>query len=129
MFYKPTKSADKTKLKPADFLSFSLEADSFVVSKNKALSSEPFLRVALHKDTSNIYQHYYKDKWYYGSNPDMLTKFTKKNYIEVLNKLMADKPKVLAKINNKHWAFGEMADLVSYYVHYEEWWAATDTQQ
>jgi hypothetical protein len=56
-----------------------------------------------------------KKTYYYGSNPDSLTKLEKKEFINVMSSIMADKPGVVAKIKDKTFKYGNIEDLVAYY--------------
>jgi hypothetical protein len=49
-----------------------------------------------------------KNVYYYGSDADALTKLEKKQFIEVMSKLMADKPEVVVKIQDKTFKYGKL---------------------
>ncbi|MGY4537261.1 hypothetical protein ACVW0P_001677 [Mucilaginibacter sp. UYNi724] len=57
-----------------------------------------------------------KTTYYYGKTPDNVTKLEKKQFVEVMSNLMADKPEVVAKIKDKTFRYGDMQDLVTYYL-------------
>ncbi|GGH04549.1 hypothetical protein [Mucilaginibacter phyllosphaerae] len=56
-----------------------------------------------------------KTTYYYGTNADKLTKLDKKQFMEVMSGMMADKPEVVAKIKDKTFRYGDMQDLLTYY--------------
>lgn len=56
-----------------------------------------------------------KTTYYYGATPDKVTKLEKKEFIEVMSNIMADKPEVVAKIKDKTFRYGDMEDLLTYY--------------
>jgi hypothetical protein len=56
-----------------------------------------------------------KTTYYYGLSPDKVTKLEKKQFIEVMSILLADKPDVVAKIKDKTFRYGDMDDLINYY--------------
>ncbi|MFD0765311.1 hypothetical protein ACFQZI_10650 [Mucilaginibacter lutimaris] len=56
-----------------------------------------------------------KTTYYYGKTADNVTKLEKKQFIEVMSSLMADKPEVVAKIKDKTFRYGDMDDLLTYY--------------
>jgi hypothetical protein len=58
---------------------------------------------------------YTKEKYYYGNNPDNLTELTRKDFMNVMSRVMADKPEVVAKIQKKDYRYGDMKDLLVYY--------------
>lgn len=53
--------------------------------------------------------------YYYGPTQDKVTKLEKKQFIEVMSNIMADKPEVVAKIKDKTFRYGDMEDLLTYY--------------
>ncbi|RYU91526.1 hypothetical protein EWM62_06190 [Mucilaginibacter terrigena] len=56
-----------------------------------------------------------KKTYYYGSSPDNVTKLEKKQFIEVMSTLLADKPEVVAKIKDKTFRYGDIEDLLTFY--------------
>jgi len=56
-----------------------------------------------------------KTTYYYGISPDKVTKLEKKQFIEVMSTILADKPDVVAKIKDKTFRYGDMDDLINYY--------------
>jgi hypothetical protein len=140
----------ETKVNCWQLRSFVTEKDSFVTSRNKLAINNPIVQVTIADDSLKVYslqisvtptsvmtggigittvrqKDIIKLQYVYGPNPDNLYKFQKKTFVETATKIMAKKPKVVAKIKNEHFKYGELEELISYYVHYEEWWAATDT--
>nr|WP_067059071.1 hypothetical protein [Mucilaginibacter sp. L294] len=53
--------------------------------------------------------------YYYGPTQDKVIKLEKKQFIEVMSNIMADKPEVVAKIKDKTFRYGDMEDLLTYY--------------
>jgi hypothetical protein len=144
IYFKPEKKAEKIKLKNTQIKSFALrddsvKMDSFVVSVNKEFKNAPFLQVLLDNDVK-IYSFaemassggmttpgaggtmivgpgysYINTKYYYGSNPNDVISLTKKNFIEVMSKIMADKPDVVEKIKTKKLRYKMLGDLIELY--------------
>lgn len=56
-----------------------------------------------------------RTNYYYGTTQDNVTKLEKKQFIEVMSNIMADKPEVVAKIKDKTFRYGDMVDLLTYY--------------
>jgi hypothetical protein len=56
-----------------------------------------------------------KTTWYYGANADNVTRLHKKNFIEIMSKIMADKPEVAAKIKDQTFRYGNIISLLFYY--------------
>lgn len=56
-----------------------------------------------------------KTTYYYGTNKDNVTKLDKKNFMEVMSAIMADKPEVVAKIKDKTFRYGDIEDLLNFY--------------
>jgi hypothetical protein len=141
--FKPKKNVDGAKIYSKDFKSFVMGEDSFVVSKNILLEKNPFLKVLVNNaDTTRLYAYliakevkvggiagsvgmfttglglslkYFSSTYYFGSNPNNLTKLDKKNFIETMSKIMADKPEAVARIKNKKLRYGDMEDLLYFY--------------
>lgn len=53
--------------------------------------------------------------YYYGTNPDMLTEVTHKNFVEILTEIMASQPAAVEKIRNKTYKFNDLPKLVAYF--------------
>jgi hypothetical protein len=53
--------------------------------------------------------------YFYGSNPDTLQLITRKNFIEIMSNILADKPEVVARIKDKTFDIFLMDDLLTYY--------------
>lgn len=53
--------------------------------------------------------------YYFGNTQDNVTKIDKKNFIDAMSNIMADKPGVVAKIKDKTFRYGDMEDLLTYY--------------
>jgi len=116
--------------------------DSFIVSKNIMLENNPFLRVVIANNiklyswlttttmaptmTMGTYgwkldlitkgsRYSVKTTYFFGSDPENVTKLDKKNFIEIMSKIMADKPEAVARIKNKKLRYGDMEDLLYFY--------------
>jgi hypothetical protein len=53
--------------------------------------------------------------YYYGTNPDSITLIKRKEFKNIMTKIMADKPLVVQKINDKTYELAEIEDLISFY--------------
>ena len=53
--------------------------------------------------------------YYYGTDADNVTKLDKKKFLEVMSNVMADKPEVVAKIQDKTFKYGDLDDLITFY--------------
>lgn len=53
--------------------------------------------------------------YYYGTNPDLLTEVTHKNYVEILSEIMASQPEAVEKIRNKTYKFNDLPKLTAYF--------------
>ncbi|MDT3405514.1 hypothetical protein [Mucilaginibacter terrae] len=129
IFFKEKEDAQKVKLLSKQISGFVMDKDSFVVSKHIDLKDFSFLSVVLNTPTklylstiaysaitsNGMVSGGVLKNYYYGPDPDNITKITRKNYIDVLSQLMADKPDVVAKIKDKKFRFGRIDDLVEYY--------------
>jgi hypothetical protein len=131
-----------TRIFAGNITSFVVARDSFVVSDARVLNETPFLQVAVNNNPLKLYiarvrRHspefgvgtsvgflsiagetsfpYTKEKYYYGKNPDNLTELTRKDFIDVMSQVMADKPEVVTKIQKKDYRYGDMKDLLVYY--------------
>jgi hypothetical protein len=141
--FKPKKDADGLKIYAQGFKSFVLGEDSFAVSKSALLAKNPFLKVLINNnDTTKLYVYliakkmnvggiagsfgmftaglglslkYFSSTYYYGTNPDNLTKLDKKQFIEVMTRIMADKPEAVKRIKDKKLRYGDMEDLLYFY--------------
>ncbi|OKS87111.1 hypothetical protein [Mucilaginibacter polytrichastri] len=70
--------------------------------------------VASPKAKSNLTKGF-SAAYFYGSNPDTLQLITRKNFIEIMSSILADKPEVVAKIKDKSFDIFLMDDLLTYY--------------
>jgi len=131
-----------SKIFAGNITSFVVAQDSFVVSDSRILNETPFLQVAtngpLKLYIARLPRHtpefglgtqigflsiggatsfpYTKNKYYYGNNPDNITELTRKDFIDVMSRVMADKPEVVKKIQDKDYRYGDMNDLLVYYM-------------
>jgi hypothetical protein len=142
IYYKPEKKSDNLKIPSDQLKSFVLGADSFVVSKNELFEKKPFLSVLLNTNiklysstvtkssgsmmTMGPYGNmtmsgasfkYGKETYYYGPDPDNITKLEKKQFIDVMSRIMADNPEAVSRIKNKKLRYGDMKDLLYFYKH------------
>jgi hypothetical protein len=137
--YKANKEAKKIKVPSTQLQGFIIEQDSFVVSHYKDLTKAPFLEVLLNSPVKLYVSSISvssapvmmgggaigammapgirggSKNYYYGTGTEDITKLDKKQFIEVMSKLMASKPEVVAKIQNKTFKYSKIADLVVYY--------------
>jgi hypothetical protein len=131
-----------TRVFAGNITSFVVARDSFVVSDSKILNETPFIQVAINSPlklyVARLPRHtpdfglgtsigflsvagemsfpYTKNKYYYGNNPDNLTQLTRKDFIDVMSRIMADKPEVVEKIQKKDYRYGDMNNLLVYYL-------------
>jgi len=135
--YNSTKSV---KVFSKDIRSFVAGKDSFVVSNFDKIKKTPFLAVLVNNDlklyaveiwrgtaassfgligfaataaTNSVLVMDYT--YYYGTDPDNLTKLTHKEFMDVMSKVLADKPNVVAKIQDKTYRYSDMKELLTYY--------------
>jgi hypothetical protein len=134
--FKPAKKADNVKIYSTALRSFVIGEDSIVTSNNVLFKKSPFLRVLINNsDTTKLYEYlvahrggsgtmgagisasinYTTSTYYYGTNPDNPTKLDKKNFIETMSHIMADKPEAVARIKNKKLRYGDMNYLLYFY--------------
>jgi hypothetical protein len=134
--FKPTKKANDIKLYSSAIKSFVIGEDSIVVSNYESFKKSPFLRVLISsKDTTKLYEYvtarrggtgtmgtgisvqvnYPVSTYYYGTNPNNITKLDKKQFIDVMSRIMVDKPEAVARIKNKKLRYGDMEDLLYFY--------------
>jgi hypothetical protein len=136
--YNATKSV---KVFSKDIKSFVAGTDTFVVSNSDKIKKTPFLAVLVNNDlklyavemwrgtaassfgliglaaaaaTNNMLVMDYT--YYYGTDPDNLTKLTHKEFMDVMSKMMADKPNVVAKIQDKTYRYSDMKELLTFYI-------------
>lgn len=142
IFYKTDREAKKKKIAPDSLKAFVIGMDSFVVSHFNELKTTPFLQVVVDKGRLKLYfstvakrsgsgMHMNvngtfsgapglgsateKTTSYYGEDPDHIKELDRKNFIDVMSQIMADKPDVVNDIQNKKYRLGSIYDLVSYY--------------
>lgn len=140
IFYKTDKSSKKIKITPDSLKAFVIGPDSFVVSHFDELKKIPFLQVMVDgplklyfstistpsvstmamngNGTFTSSRGFYgsdKTTYYYGETPDQITELDRKSFIDVMSKVMADKPAVVNEIKNKKYKFSLIYDLIEYY--------------
>jgi len=140
--FKENKDSAKIKVLAKNVRSFVAERDSFVISNSKILNETPFIQVIIDKQTKlyvarlprqtpgfgvmsgagaivtsiGVSFSYTKNKYYYGESPDSITQVKRKNFVEVMSKIMADKPEAVAKIKNETFTFGYIDNLIDFYL-------------
>ena len=146
ILYRRDKSEEEIPIPASKIVSFTMGADSFVVSHDVNLTNTPFLIVMLNTPTKIYKSSTHKQgvpmmlgtgggsgpvslgiglgtmvgggtrkTYYYGANADNLTKLEKKQFMEVMSNVMADKPEVVAKIKDKTFKYGDLEELLEYY--------------
>ena len=140
IYFKIDKKSKEQVLQLSESSSYVDPIDSFVVSHNEKLKKTPFLNVIIKHYTLNLYGYYLPPSsgamnispsngsastlggnsaetiYYYGPNPDDVTKLNKKQFEDVMIKLMADKPEVIAKIKDKTFSKQDIHRLVEFYI-------------
>ncbi|QHS56729.1 hypothetical protein GWR56_14685 [Mucilaginibacter sp. 14171R-50] len=141
IYYKPNKNADDVKINSTALTSFTMRrneetVDSFVVSQNKKFEKAPFLKVVIANEVK-LYSWTTmsqssgmsmgtgfsvgagvsggKTTYFFGNGPEDLTELNKKNFIEIMSQIMANKPEAVARIKNKKLRYGDMDDLLYFY--------------
>jgi hypothetical protein len=137
-------SADKrVKIYAKATKAFVVGKDSFVVSNSDILHETPYLQVVINKPlklfvarlprsvgmgvgfpagsiitmTVGMSISYTKNKYYYGTDQNKIEPINRKEFIETMSKLMADNPNVVAKIQDKTYRYGDLDELVEFYLH------------
>lgn len=136
--YKENKDADFVYISTEWMKCFTMEADTFMITKAKGFGRNPIIKVAINNAeklyyylpyTSNRYAGsfngmptYFKSgsdlsyyTFYAGPDAENITHITKDNFVEMLSKIMADKPEVIARIADKTFDYKHINDLVKYY--------------
>ncbi len=140
--YKKDKDADKIKELAKNVRSFVVEKDSFVVSNSDILEETPFLDVAIDHPlklyatrlprhvsvmgpvgavgpillSAGVSFSYTTNKYYFGTSPDSITALSRKNFIEIMSKIMADKPEIVGKIQDRTYRYSDIDDLLVLYI-------------
>ncbi len=144
IYYKPDAKAKGVKLESFCLKSFTMESDSFVVSKNEHINYAPVLKVLL---DGKLKIYYWSARvtslpmallggavgaaltgggtvltgssggyaYFYGANPDSLNTITNKNFANVMTYIMDDKPEVVAKIKQDKLRLKDINDLLVFY--------------
>lgn len=60
---------------------------------------------------------YVKSEYYFSDDPDNIIELTKKNFIEIMSKIMSEKPELIERIKDKRLRIGDM-DAVFYFYKY-----------
>ncbi|WP_345952751.1 hypothetical protein [Mucilaginibacter sp. PAMB04168] len=137
--FKPNEHTDEAKISTQNIRAFTFGTDSFVVSKSKETHFAPVLQV-LANENVKLYKLLVSNgslrlgggsmgfgavpagygsstnlEYYVGSNVENLTLLTKKNFIEMMSLVMANKPDIQDKIKSKILRLEDMQDLLVYY--------------
>jgi hypothetical protein len=142
LFFKSNKKADKLRVESFGIRAFTMGKDSFVVSNDKSIDYAPVLQVLINRPTK---LYYWSAKvtslplailggagaavagatvitstsggvaYLYGTDADHLNVLTRKNFIDVMCEIMADRTEITQKIKNKELIFGDIHDLLVYY--------------
>lgn len=140
LFFKINKDAAQQKIPSTLIRSFVISTDSFTVSHHPSLEKFPFLQVVIDHETKLYYSAITQSSipviggglvggaigavalsgkggsaYYFGPDENHLTTLVHKNYIEVMSKLMADKPEVVERIRHKKFPSKSTANLITYY--------------
>lgn len=143
IFFKADKKAAKTTISVTQLSCFTMGTDSFTISHHKGLYYAPVLKVLNNGPVKLYYWSADVVNWgtyfgaiggaiagatakpslakggnaayFYGSNQDDLQLLTRKNFIDVMSSMLADKPEVVAKIKDKSFDIFLMDDLLTYY--------------
>ncbi|OOQ61423.1 hypothetical protein BC343_20875 [Mucilaginibacter pedocola] len=123
--FKKEKADKKIKISTYELKAFTVAADSFVVSNDTTLD-ENVLRVELNTPLKiyRLFQGYpggpqqgpsTSSHYYYGVNPDYVTRLTRKNFMEVMENVLVDKPELWAQVKNKDLRYGDMEEIIQAY--------------
>src|SRR5438067_1222862 len=116
VFFKLTEDDQRQKVKSAQFRSFTMGMDSFVVSHAKETEQYPIFKIVFNK-TVKLYARYrttnysapagvfivngYMINYYFGPDPDHITELNRKNFIEVMTTLIDDRSDLVEKVKHK----------------------------
>lgn len=129
IFFKLTEDDQRLKVKSTQFRSFTMGADSFVVSHAKETEQYPIFKVVFNK-TVKLYARYritnyympgtfvvnrYMINYYFGPDPDHITELNRQNFIEVMTALMDDRADLVTMVKNKKYRYGDMDELLKAY--------------
>jgi len=56
-----------------------------------------------------------KTTYFFGNDPENVTELNRKNFVETMSQIMANKPEAVARIKNKKLRYGDMDDLLYFY--------------
>lgn len=116
--------------------------DSFIVATTKNTSEAPFMLVKLNNNPVKLYSLVWNsasapvasgggggtgftfspgvswsgETYYWGTGPDDVTKLTKKNFTEAASQFFADKPDIVAKIQDKTYGWSDRENLIRFYL-------------
>ena len=54
-------------------------------------------------------------KYFYGEDPDHVTRLEKKNFIDIMSELLAGKPHVVKRVKDKTFKIGKIDELLYFY--------------
>jgi hypothetical protein len=142
IFYKSTSAAEKVRIETSGIISFTMGADSFVVSKVSSINYAPVLRVLINRPVKLYYWSAQVTSipmaalgavggalagttvisgtsggkaYLYGPDANNLTVVTRKNFIDAMCSIMSDRPEVTMQIINKTLRFADIDDLLILY--------------
>ena len=123
--YKENKTAFEKEVAIYEAKSFTMAADSFVISRNPGLKKVPVLMVMLDTPVKIYFTRFLahgnfllttKENLYLiGEDPDRLAEITRKNFKEIMSHIMGDKPQILANIQNGLYRYGDLDDMIKTY--------------
>ncbi|MDB5128441.1 hypothetical protein [Mucilaginibacter sp.] len=142
IYFKQDKDAPETKISTDDISAFITDKDddgmidSFTISKNPLFEHKPVVQVISSKNDLKLYESdvsalkaqatgigatgfqstmVIEATYYYGPNIDNLTVLDKNNFMEIMPKIMVNKPEAVARIKNKKLRFKDIDNLFYFY--------------
>jgi hypothetical protein len=126
--FKTTDTAGKVKIKTTDLKAFVIKADSFVISHNPDLLKYPVLMVSINTPLK-LYMSLRENagyvsgfgsggsipRYFYGSNPNDVKQISRKNFIEVLTKIMAGNEFFVEAIKDGRYSYDFIYELLLAY--------------
>nr|WP_294948772.1 hypothetical protein [uncultured Mucilaginibacter sp.] len=135
--YRVADTAEKIKVSTKELRGFVIKADSFVVSHNPELADYPVLLVRLNSPlklylnlrennmgtpgfgsglTLSVgYYTAYDKRYFYGTNPNGITQISRKNFKEVMSRVLSDTEYFVKMIKDELYRYGDMEELLKAY--------------
>lgn len=123
--YKVNKAGSEKEIAIYEAKNFTMVADSFVISRNPGLQKVPVLMVMLDTPVKIYFSRFLahgnflfstkQNIYLIGEDPDRLAEITRKNFKEIMSHIMADKPQILANIQNEIYRYGDLDDMIKTY--------------